>query len=509
MTQRVALPARPEIILGPPGTGKTTTLIGIVEEELGRGVPPDRIGYITFTKRGATEAQDRSRQKFNLTRADMPWFRTIHSLCVRWMGISTTTILDGDRLREFADVVGERITGRFSVDDGSYAGYDRGDRILFMDNLARVRGISLRAQYEEAHDDIDWNVVDRFSRTLRDFKQRRGLIDYTDMLERFVASGTGPQLEVLLVDEAQDLSILQWQVVAVLAKTVRRLVVAGDDDQGIYKWAGADVDTLVDMEGDARVLAQSWRVPTRVQAVSERIIKRVRHRREKHWRAREDEGRVTQATDISEVDWRGESVLILARNQYLLTPVMDSLRSSGVLFEHHGHPSVRQTLLDAIVAWERLRQGVAVPYEQAQRAYDWMSSGTAVLRGHKKLPRSESGETVTMDVLRKRHGLVAEPKIWHEVLDKIPAAERAYMVRCRRRGERFSIRPRVRVGTIHESKGGEADRVVLLTDMAPRTYEESMTAPDDEARVWYVGATRARNELCIVAPRTSRYFTVR
>lgn len=504
----VSFPVTPEIILGPPGTGKTTTLINIVEEELARGVAPDRIGYITFTKRGATEAQDRTRAKFSLNRADMPWFRTIHSLCVRWMGISTSTILDGDRLREFADVVRERITGRFSASDGSYAGYERGDRMLFMDNLARVRGVSLRSQYDQAHDDIDWAVVDRFSRTLREFKGARGLIDYTDMLEMFVRSGTGPHLEVLLVDEAQDLSMIQWQVVAVLSQTVRRLVIAGDDDQGIYRWAGADVDTLVDMEGDARVLAQSWRVPVRVQAISEGIIRRIRHRRPKTWRAREDDGLVSWAPTIQEADFRGDSVLILARNQYLLEPVMGELRSSGVLFEHHGHPSVRQVLLDAIVAWERLRQGQAIPYEQAQRAYDWMSTGVGVRRGFKKLPRHEDERTVTMDMLRASHGLMRESVIWHEALDKIPAAERAYMVRCRRRGERFSIRPRVRVGTIHESKGGEADRVILMTDMAPRTYAEAQASPDDEARVWFVGATRARNELCIVSPRTSRHFTV-
>ena len=39
-----------QIILGPPGTGKTSTLLGLLEEELDRGTCPEDIGFFTFTK---------------------------------------------------------------------------------------------------------------------------------------------------------------------------------------------------------------------------------------------------------------------------------------------------------------------------------------------------------------------------------------------------------------------------------------------------------------------------
>lgn len=73
----------------------------------------------------------------------------------------------------------------------------------------------------------------------------------------------------------------------------------------------------------------------------------------------------------------------------------------------------------------------------------------------------------------------------------------------------MSAPPRIRLSTIHGSKGGEADEVVLLTDMAPRTHREALERPDDEARVWYVAATRARQTLTAVPPRTERHFTLR
>jgi DNA helicase-2/ATP-dependent DNA helicase PcrA len=65
---------------------------------------------------------------------------------------------------------------------------------------------------------------------------------------------------------------------------------------------------------------------------------------------------------------------------------------------------------------------------------------------------------------------------------------------------------RIHISTIHGSKGGEADNVLLLTDISPKTHTSYQENQDDESRVFYVAATRAKQNLHIVMPRTGRYF---
>ena len=74
------------IVLGPPGTGKTTTLLKKVDSYL-KNTDPDKIGYFAFTQKAAHEARDRAIKQFNLTEDDLPYFRTLHSLAFRKLGL--------------------------------------------------------------------------------------------------------------------------------------------------------------------------------------------------------------------------------------------------------------------------------------------------------------------------------------------------------------------------------------------------------------------------------------
>ena len=497
----------PEIILGPPGTGKTTRLLDIVDSELERGVPPDRIGYFSFTRRAAREAVERASKKFGLEPKQLPWFRTLHSACFAALGLSSSDVLEKNKLVEFGDWCGVRVTGSVNMEEGAGAtfGAEVGDRILFMENLSRIRCVTLREQYDIYNDDLEWREVQRVAEALRDYKKARHLVDYTDMLSHVANGEWSPGLEVLVVDESQDLSRLQWLVVDRLARGVRRVVVAGDDDQAIYRWAGADVENFISMRGEVTVLGQSWRVPILAQGLAHDIISRVPGRRPKEWSPRPEQGTVRRVRGIEDADLSG-SVLILARNAFVIKrDVEPLLRSDGAIYEFRGHGSVRPAVLEAIVAWESLRRGEGVLVSSALRAYEQMTSGQGVRRGFKTLPGFRPDQEVTLAELSERGGLMTDA-VWHRAMDRLPQDEKAYILRALRKGEKLRSEPRVRISTIHGSKGGEADHVVIMTDMAQRTYREMQENPEDEARVFYVATTRTRRDLTIVSPRTSRAY---
>lgn len=508
----------PEIVLGPPGCGKTTTLIGIVEEELARGTPPDRIGYVSFTKRAAAEAVSRACAKFSLDRKEFKWFRTLHSLCYEVLGLKNTDVFEGEKVAEFAGMMGLEITGKLNWNDGTTSGQSLGDRILFIENLARIRRVPLREQYIATNDQISWPLVEQTAESLRLFKKDNGYLDYTDMLSEFLVGDWCPVLDCLLVDEAQDLSLLQWLVVRKLAERAKRVVVAGDDDQGIYRWAGADVDTFINLEGRARVLNQSYRVPQILRETANQIISGIKNRRPKEWANRPEMGTQRRAgfEEIFNLDYRvhdstldGDDVLILARNTYLLTAAKERVHARGKLYEMHGNRSIGQGVIEAILDWTALTQDKGIMVDQARNIYTHMKSISSVARGHKTLPRFKDDEVVTGSMLREAGGLLRRPEEpWYEALDAMTTSQIAY-VRMLIKGNdgRIPTKPTVRLSTIHGMKGGEADTVVVLTDMANRTWHEGrhVNGRDDEARVWYVATTRAKRALHVVIPRTSQH----
>jgi superfamily I DNA/RNA helicase len=95
-----------QIILGPPGTGKTTTLLRIVEDSLKRGVPPERIAYLAFTRKAAYEAQERAMAQFGFEEGRFPYFRTLHSLAFKQLGLQRDEVMTNTHYRKLGKALG-------------------------------------------------------------------------------------------------------------------------------------------------------------------------------------------------------------------------------------------------------------------------------------------------------------------------------------------------------------------------------------------------------------------
>ena len=91
-------------------------------------------------------------------------------------------------------------------------------------------------------------------------KKEKSKKDFTDLIVDYIARDIKTNFEVLFIDEAQDLSYLQWQMVRTMWKKSKKTYIAGDDDQAIFQWAGADIDHFIALKEEVdeiKVLEQS------------------------------------------------------------------------------------------------------------------------------------------------------------------------------------------------------------------------------------------------------------
>ena len=498
----MTLPSHTQIILGPPGTGKTTTLLGLIEDELENGTEPEKIGFFTFTKKAVNEGKERAMNRFSITNKQLPFFRTLHSLAFRQLGLTRESVVSGSDIFDLNEKLNLKLTGRTTSDDGHLFGMTHDDRLAFIENLARMREIPLKQQWHEVEDAVGWFELERFARGLRLFKEDRLLVDYTDMLQQFLTDGDVPTLDVMFVDEAQDLSPLQWAVVRKLAEKAKKIYVAGDDDQAIYRWAGADVDYLINNSTNAIILKQSYRVPSSVHKVASQCIEQVGARIYKEWKPRTDEGLVRWEPTIELVNMDEGEWLVLARTNYLLLDVDDYCRNEGWFFEVKGRPSISEAKVRAVVYWERLLKGETVTLSECANILKYIKVKTP-----KKLDLLDTDLILQYEDL-KSHFPDLPQGHWYDVFTLLSAKEISYIRAMLRRGEKITKQPRIRLSTIHAAKGGESTNVVLLTDITTRVYKNYQQNPDEENRVFYVGITRTKENLYLIEPKTTRCYQI-
>lgn len=486
-------------IFGPPGSGKTTYLLNIVQQELERGISPIDIGYFAFTRKAANEAKDRAIEKFpNLNGdKDFPWFRTLHSLAYRCLGINQKDMMSAEDYRDFAQKAGIAVNVSFG-DESFITQVDH--PILNEINIARIRGEDLRTYYNRSKIEYEWYHFEYIERSYRHYKNSKNLLDFTDLLEHLMLDPNRlPELETVIIDEAQDLSRLQWNIVEELAKRAKTTYVAGDDDQAVYTWAGADVASFLGIQGDIHVLDQSFRVPAKVHSLANTVVSRIKARQPKTWSPREFDGAVCTYNDYTQVDVTQGEWLILASTNYLLNDMNDWLRGQGLLYERHGQRSISNSVLSAVISWENLRKGKEISLPLLKDVYRYLDTHL-VKHGHKSLKNAEADKMYTLQMLKDHHGLLGDP-IWHEALTKISDHQRDYIIAMLRRGTKITGKIPIKLSTIHGAKGGEADNVLLLMDLSTKFVKESHTSPDDLNRLLYVGITRAKKTLHLVLPK--------
>lgn len=477
------------MVLGPPGTGKTTKLLTMLEQHLEAGGDPARVGFVSFSRRAIKEVLER----FGHDPDKFPHFRTIHSTAYHFLELDRDDVMQPKHWRQFAELVGMPFTAGGHEEplwDGTV-----GDKCVALDSLARSRGTDLETEWRRAMlPDLSLRTLVDVVRQYERFKAVNYLWDFHDMILR--AEGD-LDVDVLFVDEAQDTSHAQWTFLRKAARQVPRVVIAGDDDQTVYAWSGADGDALRRFDGRREILPHSYRLPRKIKELADTIIHRVKRRVPKDFQHRGEEGHIDWRSELTTLDLRGrESWLLLARSNYQLDQYREMARSQGVVYTlPTGEWSWTLPSVRAAVIYERLRKGTqVVSRTEAKVMAPFLPGG----RISAKLPH----EVVWGNLFSE----TALEVPWMQGLPNITPSDREYIRALRQGGEHLGKPGRVRIGTVHSVKGAEADNVVLATDISQRVAHGARLDPDAEHRVQYVGVTRARSNLHLLLPTTPTHW---
>jgi superfamily I DNA/RNA helicase len=472
-------------VVGPPGTGKTRRLLNEVQRYVNKGIPLSRIGYFAFTRKAAGEARDRFLKiKTELTKKDIKYFQTLHSLAFNRLGLKEENVMQDLNYKAIGDTCGIQIKYA-SYETNNWNGIFSSDsEYLGLINLARVKQISVLEQLDlnEHLSRIERDKLDAIDKEINNYKKIYNLIDFTDMIQKFLDTNDTPEFDVIFVDEAQDLSLIQWSMINKIEKdTGCDVWVAGDDDQAIFGWAGADVDSFINYDAEEILLKESERVPSSIQKIALDVINRIQDNRiDKQYFPKSETGDIYERYKLSDIDMTTGDWLILTRTKSLLKPIPTYLKKKGLFFNTAQGNSIGKSLYEDIQYWSQLQKRIPLPDIQVQRIKERIKG--------------------SMNLSLK----------WYDAFDNVSDSQITYMRLLLLNNEDPTKEARIKVSTIHGAKGGEATNVVLFLNETANTIKgakKSTAKQDEEYRVWYVGITRTMKNLYLIkCPNKSKEF---
>ena len=474
---------RPLLVVAGPGTGKTLTLVRRVAYLVHRGVRPEGILAVTFTNRAGREMKERAEELLG-DHASKIFIGTFHLLGLR--------------------IIRERLGSGFTVlgreeQAGVLKTIVKGPAKKMLDIAERI---SLVKNDIEPPDAGLGEVLALYQSAL----QQRGAFDFDDLIrvpiellqDEAVARDYRDRFKHLMVDEYQDINPAQYRLVRLLAGATGTLCVVGDSDQAIYSFRGADLGNFLNFEQDipaaGRVtLTKNYRSSGVILSAADSVIRNNQKRISKDLTATSDAG--VPVSVLSVPDDRAEGAVIIHEIE---------ARMGGTSHERQTNAAIDRSATgrthrfsDFGVIYRTNAQARLLEEAFAASGIPYQVIGK---RGSNQ--RQETEEMIAFLKSLAYPGAGDNNEAQHD-----PNAAEAMLLT-----EADFFDPRadaVTLMTMHMAKGLEFRCVFIAgceDGLVPFTIRKDGSDIEEERRLFYVGMTRAKEELFLIHARSRFLF---
>jgi DNA helicase II / ATP-dependent DNA helicase PcrA len=568
--------ARVTRLFGGPGSGKTTELLDRVEDILAQDdVTINDLLVVSYTRAAANEVRERLAERLDVDPRSLQGnVCTMHAKAYELLNLSRGDVVGEKDKQEFCDSYGLEYEDEYSGSGRRTArSTTLGNKIIATSQwLQRTRrqvadwhDVPFQWDVEEVRlpPDIDPNAQegnkytptwpssdDRFDvpeaiRGWRKYKGDEGLVGFADMLERVKQRSLLPSVDYLVIDEFQDITQLQFDIYEEWKGHMKDVLIAGDDDQVVYAWQGADPKLLLGEGGEDVILDTSHRLPSRVLKVVQQEVSHIDERQEKNLKPRKEGGTVEAVENPSMLDLVRNvrytieefdgTVMVLFRARYQMFRFVDEFIDEGIPFRTLTDQRMWTDRLNQYVdAVEQVHEGEPIDGLQARRLADMLTESTFGTNDRDEMfdaiderKEEDGADDLTelefdADFVKNFAPFMPGPKSASDMVRKVTSYQKRSMKAYFSGRYQGMDRSRVRIGTIHSAKGREADHVFIGTDLTEKVVEqmaatvenEGIDVPsvdeftagtdpvpiltDNERRVFYVGMSRARERLVVM-----------
>ncbi len=312
----------PLLVVAGAGSGKTKTLACRVAYLIDRGIRPERILLLTFTRRAAREMLGRAERLTGRGASGKVWGGTFHSVANRLLrmygnafGLSPNfTVMDQSDGADLMDLLRSELGfaekgRRFPKKDTLTSIYSR------TVNSATPLGEVIRKHFPWcAVTEDDLQDIAAIFEAYTERKRAQQILDYDDLLLYWRALGAAPEMaeriealfDHVLVDEYQDTNGIQADILSSLRTKNHNVMVVGDDAQAIYSFRAASVENILEFpkrfpNTTIVKLEQNYRSTTAILAATNRVIAHSDRRYTKElWSTKTSEDRPKLITCVDE-----------------------------------------------------------------------------------------------------------------------------------------------------------------------------------------------------------------